>query len=268
VNVLWRVNSVKLLGVLLTSWLILAGCSGSSKSATATPMSAAEMPAYGARASMAVADERTAMAPPSPDAPVAAHDVPAPVPGTPPPDSPVRKIAPLLIYTAEFQMAVFEAKQAIDNLEGMAQELGGYLVSRDDHTLIVRVPAEKYREALKKVAAAGDVLHRAERVEDVTDQFFDLEARARNARALRNRLEELLKQAKDVKEAILVEHELARTTGEIEALEGKLKRLRELIAFSTITVRFQAKRTEHVEPKVKLPFPWLDRLGLPHLRSL
>jgi hypothetical protein len=203
-------------------------------------------------------------APPAPARP----DVPAPVPGTPPIEQPKQKIAPLLIYTAVFEMAVFEARQAIDNVEGYAREIGGYLVRREDNAITVRVPAEKYREALAKVTELGDVLHRQESVEDVTDQYYDMEAHLKNARALRDRLEELLKQAKDVKEALLVEQELARVTGEIEALQGKLKRLRELINFSTITVRFQPKSGQHVEPKVRLPFPWLDQLGLPHLRNL
>ena len=239
-------------------------------------MAAAAPPAdYAARGPMrdeaapsrAMGGEAVALAeaPPSPDT---KPDVPAPVPGTPPVTDPVRKIAPLLIYTAEFQMAVFEAKQAIDNVEGLAHELGGYLVRRDDLTIIVRVPTEKYQDALKKVGALGDVLHRSENVEDVTDQYYDLESHLRNARALRDRFEELLKQAKDVKEALMVEQELARVTGEIEVIEGKLKRMRELIRFSTITVRFQGKSSEHVEPKVNLPFPWLNQLGLPHLRSL
>ncbi len=213
-----------------------------------------------------MAGEPIAMGEAKPDD--AKPDVPAPVPGVPPAQEPQQKIAPLLIYIAEFQMAVFETKQAIDNVEGLARELGGYLVRRDDLNIVVRVPAAKYGDALKKIAGFGDVLHHSENVEDVTDQYYDLEAHLKNARALREQFEALLKQAKDVKEALAVEQELARVTGEIEVLEGKLKRLRELINFSTITVRFQGKSGDHVEPKVRLPFPWLDQLGLPHLRSL
>ena len=59
-----------------------------------------------------------------------------------------------------------------------------------------------------------------------------------------------------------------RVTVEIEAMEGKLKRLRELIAFSTMTVRFEARGGETVTKKIRLPFPWLDQLGLSHLLNL
>lgn len=200
-------------------------------------------------------------------------DVPAPVPGMPAGSSaattqPLQKIAPMLIYTAIFQMAVFETTKALGDVEALALQLGGYLVQRDDASITVRVPAAQYRAALDGIGKLGDVLHRRENAEDVTNQYFDLEARLRNARALRDRLENLLQQAKDVKDALAVQQELARVTGEIESFEGKLKRMRELVNFSTITVRFAPKATSHVEPKVRLPFPWLDRLGLSHLRDL
>ena len=85
---------------------------------------------------------------------------------------------------------------------------------------------------------------------------------------MRDRLEKLLEQAKDVKEALAVEKELGRITTDIERMEGRLKRLRELISFSTITVQFKPRPSDHVESKVRLPFPWLDRMGLSNLLSL
>jgi len=192
-------------------------------------------------------------------------DVPKPEPGS----AGATKVAgPLLIYTATFHMAVFEAGPSIDATYKLAKDMGGYLVRRDQRTIVVRVPAAKYREALSAIGKLGDVLHREETVEDVTEQFLDIQTRLRNARAMRDRLEKLLAQAKDVKEALAVEKELGRVTTDIERMEGRLKRLRELIAFSTITVQFKPRPTDHVDSKVRLPFPWLDRMGLSNLLSL
>ena len=194
-------------------------------------------------------------------------DAPKPSPAANP-DSATKIAGPLLIYTATFHMAVFEAGPSIDATYQLAKDLGGYLVRRDQHTIIIRVPAAKYRDALAQIAKLGDVLHREETVEDVTEQFLDMQTRLRNARAMRDRLEKLLAQAKDVKEALAVEKELGRVTTDIERMEGRLKRLRELISFSTITVQFKARPTDHVDSTVRLPFPWLDRMGLSNLLSL
>jgi hypothetical protein len=178
------------------------------------------------------------------------------------------KVAPLLIYRATFHMGVFEAAKSIDHVQKLAVDMGGYLVKRDQNSIIIRVPAEKYKTALEGVTKLGDVLHREETVEDVTEQFHDLMTRLRNARAMRDRLEELLAKAKDVKEALAVEQELGRITAEIESMEGKLKLLRELISFSTITVLFQPRGTDNVSSNVRLPFSWLDQMGLPSLLDL
>lgn len=196
-------------------------------------------------------------------------DVPTPIPGVEgKPEVAGPKIEPLLIYTAHFHMAVFEAKQSLDAVDKLAKDLGGYLVRREQNSITVRVPAAKYQGALDAIGKMGDVIHRQESVEDVTDQFYDLMTRVKNLRAMRDRLEDLLKQAKNVEEALQVERELARVTGDIESMEGRLKRMRELISFSTITVDFQPRPTETVNSKVRLPFPWLDELGLSNLLSL
>ena len=134
--------------------------------------------------------------------------------------------------------------------------------------MTIRVPRAHFDEALKKVEASGDVVHREISAQDVTDEFVDLEARLRNARAMRDRLQQLLLKAV-VKEALEIERDLGRITGDIEAMEGKLKLLRDRIGYSTITVSFQARGAGAVrDMPLRLPFPWLSNLGLSRLLSL
>lgn len=268
--------------VWLLAALWLVGCGGSASMAPSSggamaknagradyaPEAAAEFESDDMDGALAYAGEAPP-APPPPPAPAPPADPVQPQPKPPAePDEKPKGIKPLLIYKAEYTMAVFETTKAIDLVQKMAVDLDGYLVQRSDEQITVRVPSETYRAALGKVSKLGDVLHRDETVKDVTDQFLDLTTRLRNHRAVRARFEQLLTQAKDVKEALAVERELARITGEIERIEGKLKYLRELIAFSTITVRFRAQPTETVDSNVKLPFPWLNRLGLSNLLNL
>ncbi|MEM9693263.1 MAG: DUF4349 domain-containing protein [Myxococcota bacterium] len=197
-------------------------------------------------------------------APPTAVDAP-PRPGPPTASA---KPKPLLIYRATVVMAVFETLQSIDSIQAMADELDGYLVRRTNDFIEIRIPSERYRDALGRIGKLGDVVDRTETVEDVTEQFMDMLIRLKNKRAVRERLQQLLAQANDVKAALAVEKELARLTEDIERIEGKLKRLRELIAFSTITVRFQARPTERLRSNVRLPVPWLDELGLSNLLNL
>ena len=106
------------------------------------------------------------------------------------------------------------------------------------------------------------MLHRDIQAQDVTDEFVDTEIRIKNARAMQVRLKVLLEKA-NVKEALEIEKEMRRVTEEIELLEGKLKLLKDKIAFSTITVAFEARGSTIQTTRIKLPFPWLTQLGLP-----
>jgi hypothetical protein len=191
-----------------------------------------------------------------------------PTPSDPPPKEPSAVKKPLLIYKARLHLAVFEATATIDAIDQLASDAGGYLVSRTDRAITVRVPARAFRTSIDAIIKHGDVLHREEKVQDVTEQFFDLRARLANARVIRRRLEQLLDRAKDVKEALLVETQLGRITAEIETLSGKLKLFRELIAFSTISVELKPRPVESIDSTVELPFPWLRQLGLPGLLKL
>lgn len=182
-------------------------------------------------------------------------------------DAPPHEAA-MLIYTANLTMAVYQVEPGLNAIEKVAKVVGGYLAVRTDTTITIRVPRDRFDEALKEVEKTGDVVHRDVQAEDVTDQFVDLDARMRNAQAMRDRLQDLLKRA-TTKEALEIEIQLERVMGEIEAMQGKLKLLKDKIAFSMITVTFAARGEAAVrDMPLRLPFNWLNNLGLPRLLSL
>lgn len=174
---------------------------------------------------------------------------------------------PMLLYEAHLGMAVFRTQENLDRIEQMAVKAGGYLVNRGTNAIQVRVPAPDFESTLQKILALGDVHRREIKAEDVTAEYTDIAIRLQNAQAVRERLEQLLASAKNVEEALKVETELGRITNEIERMKGRLKLLQELAAFSTISVEF-TERTQEVQTRVELPFPWLDELGLHHLLDL
>ncbi len=227
-----------------------------------------------------------AMAPPAPAPMSMAPTMPSPnppspnTPAMPTPNVPVQPVpkgtggkhaeAPkaLLIYRATINLAVFEARKSIDEVEAMAKELGGYLVDRSDMSITIRIPAAEFDGALEAVAKVGDELHRQVSVQDVTAEFRDMEIRLKNLEVVRERLAALLSRAVTVEEALRVEQELERVAGDIESIKGKLKLFQELISFSTITVNFQARPAETISSEINLPFDWLNQLGLGPLLDL
>jgi len=91
------------------------------------------------------------------------------------------------------------------------------------------------------LAALGKVTSRNVQIEDVTEQWIDLQAKVSNLRALRDRLRKLLNQTKNVKEMLEVEKELTRVQSELDSLEGKTKAIKNHVAYSKLTVRIRQK---------------------------
>lgn len=177
--------------------------------------------------------------------------------------------APMLIYTARVHMAVYEVKSSLGEVESLARYLGGFLAQRNDRSITIRVPAAQFDDAIRRIEKLGDMLSRDVSAEDVTEEYHDTEIRLKNARAVRERLEQLLAKAVKVEESIQIEKELERVAEIIDRLEGRMKFLRDRAAFSTITVTFQPRSAAELGKRpFNLPVPWLYELGLGRLLSL
>jgi Domain of unknown function (DUF4349) len=174
----------------------------------------------------------------------------------------------LLIYDATLVLAVFEVSKAMERIEVLTRENAGYLVTRNQEVIKVRVPAQHFDKVLASLAGLGDELARTVEVRDVTEEYADVQARLHALQVVRERLETLLSRADKTEDALAVERELQRVTSEMESLQGRMKVLTELVRFSTISVRFQARATDSVSKDIHLPFPWLQQLGLPNLLQL
>lgn len=214
---------------------------------------------------------------PSPGAP-APPPPPSPAKPTPAVSDPTAKSspgeiaairAPLLVYTAQITVAVFEVAASLAEVESVGRELGGFLARRDDNSITIRIPSARFDEAVKRLEKVGDMIHRNVTAEDVTEEFRDLEVRLRSAHAVQARLTDLLAKATKVEESVMIERELDRVSGEIDRIEGRMKFLRDRATFSTITVTFSSKAKESLnQGPFRLPSPWLNQLGLGRLLQL
>jgi len=173
-----------------------------------------------------------------------------------------------VIYTGSFEVLTADVEKALQEVRSMAEGIGGYMQMMTANSITVRVPAEKFDQAVADLEKTGTITKKHISAQDVTERYTDLEIRLKNARALLVKLRNLLEKARTVKEALEVEREIARVTTEVERLEGQLNRLRNQIAYATLSIRFVPIADAPDELKVKLPFPWLKELGLKNLLNL
>lgn len=218
---------------------------------------AAPVPSYGAPISQG---------PPPP--PMAASDA-VPAMEAPRSGETHQQDGPLLIYTATLYLAIHHVADHIERAVSMAEESGGWAAQRGADFVVLRVPAMQFRPMLETLSQLGDVLSLDWNAQDVSDEFLDLEIRLRNALEMRTRLEALLARADKIEDLLAIEEQLQRVTLEIEQLQGRLRVLGDRISFSTITLRFQTRPVDNSPTETfRLPFRWLQTLGLPQLLSL
>ena len=189
-------------------------------------------------------------------------------------------LAPAIIYVGTLAMLVDEDQMAaaLDKAIDIAESIGGFQSSRKDTSVELRVPAPKFRDALRKLEALGQVTNRSVNAQDVSEEIHDAEVRITNLKATQKRLQEFLAKAHNITDTLTVERELERVALELDRLEGRLRFLKTRASYSTIVVnvgpRPRAATTVAAGPPprrvpiVELPIPWLDDLGAARLVNL
>ena len=152
-----------------------------------------------------------------------------------------------LVRRAELELTAREPDSIAPRATEITRGAGGYVASSvleegSRLRMSLRVPSAALEPTLAALSALGEVERREISALDVTEQLYDLEARLQNLRAVRDRLRQYLQRANAVGDVTEVERELTRVQGDIEVLEGRLKRLREDTALSQITLDVHQKR--------------------------
>ncbi len=157
-----------------------------------------------------------------------------------------------IVYNADMTLIVEDPEQAAQEISKMAVEMGGYVASmnghrRDDsmvYDVTIRIPAQKFetsQETLRQLAVRVE----SEQVstDDVTDRYYDIDARLRTLKATEEELTELLKETRrrggKVEDIMKIYDRLIQVRSEIESLQGQLNRLDKLVAFSTLNIHLQ-----------------------------
>jgi DNA repair exonuclease SbcCD ATPase subunit len=160
-------------------------------------------------------------------------------------------------FEAELKTLLSQFKASVSN-----QNRNDY-DRRMESNFTIRVPSSSFDqlfEALKPLAKR--IENQSLNLQDVTEQFIDVESRIKNRKSLEERYRELLKQAKDVNDILTIERQLNQIRSEIESQEGRLKYLNDQVDMSTIQMN-----AFEIKPFVYQPEP-TDSFGQQILKSL
>lgn len=142
------------------------------------------------------------------------------------------------IKEGEFQRQFTRASTLAEQFQGF---VAGSQVSQSEEgelasgTLTIRVPSNRFEEAVSRLKSLGDVTGEGRSSQDVSREFVDLEARLNHAQTEEAFFLKLMAEAETVSDLIQVQSQLSGTQLRIEEIQGQLQYLRDQTSFSTIT---------------------------------
>ncbi len=166
-----------------------------------------------------------------------------------------QKIIERLSYVIE----TLKFDDSVRTVQSLCTDLGGYMQDSnitgngEVHTsslrqasFTLRVPQEKLGQLKSSASKIGNVLNFTSSSENISDQYFDTEARLKSLRTQQERLLALLQKSGTLKDIIELEKALADVNYQIEELTGTLRQYDSLVDYSTVTVQLNevVKRTE------------------------
>ncbi len=161
--------------------------------------------------------------------------------------------ARMIVYNGNMTLIVKDTDATAREIETLAKSLEGYVANansfRDQdgimiYNITMRVPAAQFdaaRAALRGLSVRVD--NESVSTDDVTDQYYDLDARLKTLKATEQQLLDLLSETRErggkVEDIMSIYRELVSVQSEIESLQGQLNRLEKIVALSTLTVNIQ-----------------------------
>lgn len=152
-----------------------------------------------------------------------------------------------LIRTISMDAETEDLEVLLTALEEKIGQLGGYVEKREVYNgsayatrryrhadLTIRIPADKVDSFVEHVSGVSNVVSSNENIEDVTLTYVDTESRVKALETERDRLLELMEDARTMSDLLEIESRLTEVRYELENMASRLKTLDNQIDYATI----------------------------------
>ena len=168
-----------------------------------------------------------------------------------------------IIKDGRLGMDVKNLSASKTNIDTIVRNLGGYYdnesLSNNDYAtaydLKIRIPSDKFEILIEKIESGeGEVSYKEIDARDVTEEFIDLETRLGNKQKYLTRYQELLRNAKNIKEILDIEEKIRVLEEEIESTTGRLKYLNDQVNYSSLELNISQRKAFKYTPPFRQNF--------------
>lgn len=164
----------------------------------------------------------------------------------------------MVIQNVDMSIVVADPKARMDEIAGLAVEMGGFVVSSNlyqstygpnqievpEGSITIRVPAKKLDEALEKIKAdVVEVTYENRSGQDVTSQYVDLQSRLKAKQEAEKKLLQIMDTATNAEDVLAIYMQVQSIQTEIESLKGQIQYYDESVALSAVSIRLVAEET-------------------------
>ena len=229
--------------LLVTGLVVVTGCAESAEKAGQRPELAAASPALAPVQFASAGADAAPQAAPSPAAKAIAN----------------RKI----IYNTTVDLVTADLSKLEAGLTSLIQAQGAYVADSSQAGATgttrrgqwkVRVPVETYDGFVAGVKRLGELTSLQAQSQDVSAEYYDLDARTAAKKVEEARLlKHLTDSTGKLDEILTVERELTRVRSEIEQMQGRLAVLGNLVTLATVTITASEVREVAAPPPLLVP---------------
>ena len=157
-----------------------------------------------------------------------------------------------MIFRANLEAETTAFETAHAALEELTTKVGGYFEEQSvrsfssgyrNGSYTVRVPADRFREFLSQMGELCHLVYQNQSAENITELYYDTDARLQTARIKLERLQDLLSKAQDMADIITLESAISDTEYQIESLSGSLRHYDALVGYATVQVELREVRS-------------------------
>ena len=158
-----------------------------------------------------------------------------------------------ILYSGDATIETTDFEQSIADLEAMIEKEGGFIeassvngsnyydtsrgnTSRRSASYTLRIPSEKFSDIMSRLSTFGNVPYTYTYTENVTAQYYDVQARLRALQAQEKRLLEMMEIAETVEDVIAIEDKLTDVRYRIDSQQTSLNNWDRRVAYSTLNL--------------------------------
>ena len=176
-----------------------------------------------------------------------------------------------IIYSANVQVETTDFDGSMAKLDELIDQYGGWVesssvngsnyadrsrgnVSRRSASYVLRFPSDRFDELMGSLSVLGNVPYTHVYTENVTAQYYDVQARLTAYTAQEQRLLEMMELAETVEDIIILEDRLTEVRYQIERLQSSLNNWDRQVSYSTVYLDLTEVQEYTPEPQVQPSF--------------